>query len=262
LIKVNCAALPAQLIESELFGHEKGSFTGATDKRTGKFELANGSTIFLDEIGELPLELQAKLLRVLQEKEIERIGGEKSIKVDVRIIAATNRNLENEVAAGKFRSDLYYRLNIYPVELPPLRERKEDIPLLASFFLQKLSNKLGKKITSISPGAMEELVANDWPGNIRELEHTIERSMLLTSGKTITNLHLSKPVIIEAPPSKTTFSPKTLANNEKELIVRTLKHTRGKIRGAGGAAELLDILPTTLEARMKKLGIKKEFIAD
>jgi formate hydrogenlyase transcriptional activator len=261
LIKVNCAALPAQLIESELFGHEKGSFTGATDKRTGKFELANGSTIFLDEIGELPLELQAKLLRVLQEKEIERIGGEKSIKVDVRIIAATNRNLEKEVADGKFRSDLYYRLNIYPIELPALRDRKDDIPLLAAFFLRKLSNKLGKKISGISPAVMEELVSNDWPGNVRELEHTIERSMLLTEGKIITALHLSKPVLIESVAGKKIFEPKKLTENEKELILQTLQHTRGKIRGTGGAAELLDILPTTLEARMKKLGIRKEFKA-
>jgi transcriptional regulator with GAF, ATPase, and Fis domain len=260
LIKVNCAALPAQLIESELFGHEKGSFTGATDKRTGKFELAHGSTIFLDEIGELPLELQAKLLRVLQEKEIERIGGEKSIKVDVRIIAATNRNLAKEVSEGKFRSDLYYRLNIYPIELPALRDRKEDIPLLAAFFLRKLSNKLGKKISGISPTAMDELVSNDWPGNVRELEHTIERSMLLTTGKTITALNLSKPVITESVRVKKGFEPKKLADNEKELILQTLKHTKGKIRGTGGAAELLDILPTTLEARMKKLGIRKEFI--
>jgi transcriptional regulator with GAF, ATPase, and Fis domain len=261
LIKVNCAALPAQLIESELFGHEKGSFTGATDKRTGKFELANGSTIFLDEIGELPLELQAKLLRVLQEKEIERIGGEKSIRVDVRIIAATNRNLEKEVAEGKFRSDLYYRLNIYPIELPALRDRKDDIPLLAAFFLRKLSNKLGKKISGISPDVMEELISNDWPGNVRELEHTIERSMLLTNGKTITALHLSKPVMIESVMGKGIFQPKKLTDNERELILQTLQHTRGKIRGTGGAAELLDILPTTLEARMKKLGIRKEFKA-
>ena len=280
LIKVNCAALPAQLIESELFGHEKGSFTGATDKRIGKFELAHGSSIFLDEIGELPLELQAKLLRVLQEKEIERVGGEKSIKVDVRIIAATNRNLGAEVAAGKFRSDLYYRLNIYPIELPALRDRRDDIPLLAGFFLRKLSNKLGKKISSISPAVMEELVANDWPGNVRELEHTIERSMLLTTGKTIVELNLLRPVGgagagvaglaggagglggssgASGSPSGV-FEPRKLSDNERELILETLKYTKGRIRGAGGAAELLDILPTTLEARIRKLGIKKEFM--
>lgn len=263
LIKVNCAALPATLIESELFGHEKGSFTGATDKRLGKFELASGSTIFLDEVGELPLELQAKLLRAIQEKEIERLGGDRIINVDVRIITATNRNLEKEVNAGKFRQDLFYRLNVYPIELPALRERKEDIPLLAAHFIQKFSKKLGKKITGIAPSAMEELIGNNWPGNIRELEHTMERSMLLTTGKTITNLNISKTDLPQSTSAVNIgFAPKTLAENEKELIIQTLKFTRGRIRGKGCAAELLQILPTTLEARMRKLGIKKEFMKE
>lgn len=263
LIKVNCAALPATLIESELFGHEKGSFTGATDKRIGKFELANGSTIFLDEVGELPLELQAKLLRAIQEKEIERLGGDKVINVDVRIITATNRNLEKEVSAGKFRQDLFYRLNVYPIELPALRDRKEDIPLLAAHFIQKFSKKLGKKISGMTPPVLEELVTNNWPGNIRELEHTIERSMLLTSGKIIDSLNLQKNNLLDIPiTAKAGFEPKTLADTEKELIVQTLKHTNGRIRGKGCAAELLHILPTTLEARMKKLGIKKEFVKE
>jgi len=261
MIKINCAALPAQLIESELFGHEKGSFTGATEKRLGKIELANGSTIFLDEIGELPLELQAKLLRALQEKEIERIGSDKTIKVDVRIIAATNRNLQKEVANGRFRSDLYYRLNIYPIELPALRERREDIPLLASHFIQKHSKKLGKKITGLSTEVLDELVSADWPGNIRELEHTIERSMLLTNGTVITSLNLPNSIIASVNEAGLleAFHPVSLADHERELILKTLKYTKGKIRGKLCAAELLDIQPTTLEARMKKLGIKKEF---
>ena len=183
--------------------------------------------------------------------------------MDVRIIAATNRNLEKEVAAGKFRQDLYYRLNIYPVELPPLRERKEDIPLLAMHFIAKFSKKLGKKITGMSPEALEELKTNTWPGNVRELEHTIERSMLLSSGKTITGFNISKPVIL-APnnPVINIFQPQSLADNERDLILRTLKYTSGRVRGKDGAAELLNILPTTLEARMKKLGIKKEFVRE
>lgn len=260
LIKINCAALPAQLIESELFGHEKGAFTGAIERRIGKFELAHESTIFLDEIGELPLELQAKLLRAIQEKEIERLGSNKVIQTDVRVLAATNRNLEKEVAEGRFRSDLYFRLNVYPIKLPPLRERKEDIPLLAIHFSQKLSKKLGKTISGLSNGAIKEMQAYHWPGNIRELEHVIERAAIETQGGTIKNLGLLKrpegelTVIINP-----AFQLKSYADAERELIMNTLRYCSGRIRGTGGAAQILKVKATTLEARMKKLGIKREF---
>jgi transcriptional regulator with GAF, ATPase, and Fis domain len=180
LIRVNCAALPPQLVESELFGHEKGAFTGATERRIGKFELAHGSTIFLDEIGELPPELQPKLLRVLQEKEIERVGGKGPIPCDTRIIAATNRNLRQEVAAGRFRADLYYRLNVFPITLPPLRERKEDILPLATHFLEKIAKHLGRPLRGIAQASVEQMLAYPWPGNIRELEHTLERAAILS----------------------------------------------------------------------------------
>ena len=190
MVKVNCATLPANLIESELFGHERGSFTGAMDRRIGRFELADKSTLFLDEIGEMPLELQVKLLRALQEKEIERIGGEGTIHVDVRIIAATNSDLEKKVDEGKFRADLYYRLNIFPVSLPPLRDRREDIPLLAVHFIQKLSKKLGAKITTVSKHVLEQIMDYDWPGNIRELEHVIERSILMSDDNILEQIYL------------------------------------------------------------------------
>jgi len=190
MVKVNCAALATNLIESELFGHEKGSFTGAVERRIGKFELANKGTLFLDEIGEMPLETQVKLLRVIQERELERVGGSTTIKVDVRIIAATNRNLEEEVKAGRFRSDLYYRLNVFPITLPPLRERIVDIEPLAEFFLGRYSLQSGKAVTGIAPKAMAKLKAYHWPGNIRELEHLIERSVLLAEGRVLQDIHL------------------------------------------------------------------------
>lgn len=260
-IKINCAALPASLIESELFGHEKGAFTGAYDKRIGKFEQANGGSIFLDEIGEMPLEMQAKLLRVLQEKEIERIGGRAPIKVDVRIIAATNRNLEKEIGEGRFRLDLYYRLNVFPIILPPLRERKEDIPMLADYFVNRYARKIGKKITDISPKVMQELLNYDFPGNVRELEHLLERSILLTKGTVIKEIYL--PSVIQKAANITTEASyiKTIEENERDHILAVLKKCNGKVWGAGGAAELLGVPPTTLNSKMKKLGIKKEFIA-
>jgi transcriptional regulator with GAF, ATPase, and Fis domain len=260
LIKVNCAALPPQLIESDLFGHERGAFTGAHERRIGKFELANGGTLFLDEIGELPLELQAKLLRVLQEGEFERLGGKGTLKTDVRIIAATNRELENESEAGKFRPDLYYRLNVFPITLPPLRERKEDIPLLAMHFTQKFAQKMGKKIRSISNEALQEMLSYRWPGNIRELEHIVERSVILSGTST---LELSNPLKRTKLPAMGEAGPppvKTLKEAEKELIIAVLQLTGGRIRGKGAAAEVLDIEPTTLEARMKKLGIVKKLV--
>jgi transcriptional regulator with GAF, ATPase, and Fis domain len=258
MVKVNCAALPAQLIESELFGHEKGSYTGATDQRIGKFELAHKSTIFLDEIGELPLELQAKLLRVLQEGEIERLGGKGIINVDVRVIAATNRNLLQEVAAGRFRSDLYYRLNVFPVIVPPLRERQDDILSLAMHFLQKISKKMGKPLTGISQSTLQQLRQYPWPGNIREMEHVLERAAILSRTATV---ELAEPLQMPAAPpllaskeSAARFA-QPLDEAMRETILAALAQTHYRIRGAGGAAELLDIKPTTLEARMKKLKI-------
>jgi transcriptional regulator with GAF, ATPase, and Fis domain len=257
MVKINCATLPAQLIESELFGHEKGSFTGAFDKRVGKFELAHKSTIFLDEIGELPLELQPKLLRVLQEKEFERLGGNKTIKTDIRVIAATNRDLEAEVQAGKFRSDLYYRLSVFPIELPPLRERKDDIPVLATHFLEKYSLKFNKPVEGFSTNVLNELLQSFWAGNVRELEHVLERAVLLAQGKVINNLYLSKKQLIKLEHEPNAFIPKALAETEREYIINVLKSTNGRIRGAGGAAEVLDLKPTTLESKMKKLGVGK-----
>lgn len=257
LVKLNCAALPAQLIESELFGHEKGAYTGATDKRIGKFEIANGGTLFLDEIGELPLESQVKLLRVLQEREVERLGSNKVIKIDVRIIAATNRDLEQEVAAGRFRSDLYFRLNVFPIDVPPLRERKEDIPLLAYHFLQKMEKKLGKEIRGISNKVLQQLTAYDWPGNIRELEHVIERNAILCKGDTLKELYLSRSQQVK-PTAATTFTLQTWEEHEKEYILFVLAKCNGRVSGAKGAARILNIPPTTLESRMKKLGIKKQ----
>jgi transcriptional regulator with GAF, ATPase, and Fis domain len=259
MIKVNCAALPVNLIESELFGHERGSFTGAIERRIGKFELANNGTLFLDEIGELPLELQVKLLRVLQEKEVERIGGKTTIKVNVRIIAATNRDLEKETAKGRFRPDLYYRLNIFPIKLPPLRLRVEDIPLLTSYFIQRFSKKLGKQINKISNRGLLELQHYNWPGNIRELKHLIERSILLTTDDTITDISLpshEKQEVRES--SQEYFSLKTIEENERDHILRMLKYCNGKIAGEGGAAQRLGVPASTLGSKIKRLGIKKE----
>ena len=256
LVKVNCAALPANLVESELFGHEKGSFTGAFERKIGKFELANNGTLFLDEIGEMPLELQVKLLRAIQEKEIERIGGKGPIKLNVRIIAATNRNLEKEVEAGKFRQDLFYRLNVFPVLLPPLRERKEDIPLLVPGFLEKYSRNAGKTIRQVSAGVMNQLIRYNWPGNVRELEHLVERSVLLTTGPVIRELQLPAGAV------KTTTEPedlrlKTLEENERDHIMAVLQKCKGKVYGEGGAAAILNLPVSTLNARIKKLGIRK-----
>jgi formate hydrogenlyase transcriptional activator len=259
MVKVNCAALPVNLIESELFGHERGSFTGATERRIGKFELANNGTLFLDEIGELPLELQVKLLRVLQEKEIERIGGKTTIKVNVRIIVATNRNLDKETEKGRFRRDLYYRLNIFPINLPPLRLRVEDIPLLTSYFIQRFSKKLGRQINKISHNQLLELQHYSWPGNIRELEHFIERSILLTTGDTITDISLpshKKQEVSQS--SQEYFSLKTIDENERDHILKMLKYCNGKIAGEGGAAQRLGVPASTLGSKIKRLGIRKE----
>ncbi|GGB02537.1 hypothetical protein GCM10011511_27270 [Puia dinghuensis] len=257
MIKVNCAAIPANLIESELFGHEKGSFTGATERRIGKFELAHKSTLFLDEIGELPLQLQSRLLRVLQEREIERIGGRTVIKTDVRIIAATNRDLQKEVIAGNFRSDLFYRLHVFPIQIPPLRDRKEDIPGLAAHFLVKHARKGSQSPTSISPRVMRQLMAYDWPGNVRELEHLIERSVLLTFGAVVDKLYLQLPKPVASDISVAGRRIKTIEEVEREHILAVLKLCDGKISGEGGAAEKLRIAPTTLSSKIKRLGIKR-----
>lgn len=259
-VKVNCAALPATLIESELFGHEKGAFTGAHEKRIGKFEKADKGTIFLDEIGEMPIELQVKLLRVLQEKEIERIGGVETIKTDVRVIAATNKNLEKEVAEGRFRLDLYYRLNVFPILLPSLRDRTEDIPALAYHFMDHYNLKSAKKISGFSDDALKKMMAYDWPGNIREMENLIERSVLLAKGNIIEHLPLTIPQKARDESTTDAFRIKTIQENERDYIMSVLKISNGRIWGAGGAAEILNIPPSTLKSKMKKLGIKKGYI--
>jgi len=252
LVKVNCAALPASLIESELFGYEKGAFTGALYKKIGRFELADKGTIFLDEIGELPIELQPKLLRVLQNGEFERLGNPKTFKVDVRVIAATNRNLSEEVKKGNFRPDLFYRLNVFPISLPPLRQRKEDIPLLVNYFINKFSHKTGRKFSSVSHKTMAACQLYDWPGNIRELENVIERAMITSMGTELVineNLFHSNSI--------RDIENMTIENIEKEHILKVLQSTAYRIRGEKGAAKILGLKPTTLEARMKKLGISK-----
>ncbi len=260
LVKINCATLPPTLIESELFGHEKGSFTGALEKRIGKFEQAANGTIFLDEIGEMPLDLQVKLLRVLQEKEIERVGGRAPLKIDVRIIAATNRNLEREVAEGRFRLDLYYRLNVFPIALPALRDRKDDISILTAHFINQYSRKAGKRILGVSEKVAKSLASYSWPGNIRELEHLIERHVLLAKGNIIEDITLPAFHRTDVTASAEENHTKSIHENEREYILSILKKSGGKIYGSGGAAELLNIPPTTLSSKMKKLGIKRKFI--
>ncbi|TDE10783.1 sigma 54-interacting transcriptional regulator [Dyadobacter psychrotolerans] len=259
LVKVNCAALPASLIESELFGHEKGSFTGATERRIGKFELANHGTLFLDEIGEMPLDLQVKLLRAIQEKEIERVGGKSTIKIDVRIIAATNRNLQREVDEGRFRRDLFYRINVFPIILPPLRERRNDIPALVSHFIEKYARNTGKKISNISAKAMKELMDYDWPGNVRELEHLIERNILVTKNNTLNDMNLPVKRMVETEMFVEPAQPvKTFEENERDYIIEVINSCDGKLSGPGGAAEILDLNISTLNHKIKKLGINKE----
>jgi transcriptional regulator with GAF, ATPase, and Fis domain len=256
IVKVNCAAMPTSLIESELFGHEKGSFTGAIERRIGKFELANNSTLFLDEIGEMSLETQVKLLHALQDREITRVGGKAPIKVNVRIIAATNRNLEKEVKAGRFRSDLYYRLHVFPIYLPPLRERREDIASLATFFLSRYNNYTGRKVMAISQRVMSELENYSWPGNVRELEHLIERSVLLSSENELIEIQLPTNTNDDNNDHPDLFS-RTLQQIERTHIIMTLRKCNGKISGKGGAADVLKIPSTTLHSKMKKLDISK-----
>ena len=258
IVVVNCAALPQSLIESELFGHEKGAFTGANMLRIGKFEQANNGTIFLDEIGELPLDSQVKLLRVLQEKEIQRLGGNKTIKINVRIVAATNRSLEKEVAEGRFRLDLYYRLNVFPIQLPTLKERKEDIEILSHYFLKKYAASSKKNVNSISAKALEQLKKYNWPGNVRELEHLMERNVLLTKTNEIEKFDLPSSVAILSLETGTD-KIKSMEEMEKEHIMNALQICNGKVSGNGGAAELLKMQPQTLYSKMKKLGIKQGY---
>jgi PAS domain S-box-containing protein len=264
LIKVNCAALPTGLIESELFGHERGAFTGAVEQRLGRFELANGGTIFLDEIGDMPLEVQAKLLRVLQEGELERVGGTRTVRVDVRIIAATNRDLAAAVAEGKFRQDLYYRLNVFPIAVPPLRERKEDIVLLVHYFAARYSQKSGRRITHVPERSMRCLLDYEWPGNVRELENVIERAVILSKGGELGVAPDLLPggaragshgaaTAASAPPAAAT----SMEDIERQHIASVLRRTRWRIDGPQGAARSLGINPSTLRSRIKKLGIRR-----
>ncbi|HEY6368767.1 MAG TPA: sigma 54-interacting transcriptional regulator [Candidatus Binatia bacterium] len=253
LVKVNCGSIPSGLVESELFGHEKGAFTGATQRRIGRFELANGGTIFLDEVTELPLDTQVKLLRVLQEGEFERVGSSQTIKVDVRVIAATTRDLKEIVKNGTFRSDLFYRLNVFPLEVPSLRDRKDDIPLLVNFFLSKFGKKLGKEVRGVSQRTMEGLINYSWPGNVRELQNVIERSMVLAGGPII---QIDEPMMRSGEAVQESTLD-TLENAERNHILRALKETHWVIHGKKGAAEILGINPSTLRSRMEKLGIKR-----
>ncbi len=266
LIKVNCAALPTGLVESELFGHEKGAFTGATEKRLGRFELADGGTLFLDEIGEMPPEVQVKLLRVLQEREFERVGGTKTLSVDVRVIAATNRDLPASITEGKFRQDLYYRLNVFPISLPPLRARPEDIPLLVHYFVTRYAAKIGRQITRVPKDVMQRLVTYAWPGNVRELENVIERAVILSLGPELGLGPEALPVLPAGPPGNgaalldtdgTPLDALTLEEAERQHIVAILKHTQWRIDGPQGAARILNVHPSTLRSRIKKLGIQR-----
>jgi formate hydrogenlyase transcriptional activator len=254
MVKLNCAAIPAGLLESELFGHEKGAYTGAIDRKIGRLELAHEGTLFLDEIGDLPLELQPKILRALQEKEFERLGSNKPIPVDVRLVAATNRDLAKMVAAGQFRSDLYYRLRVFPILLPPLRERREDIALLVRYFVDRHSRKLYKKIETIPEDTMRALTRWDWPGNIRELENFIERAVILSKGPVL------RPPLgeLEMPDVISSIEDSSLEATEREHILRILRESKGKIGGADGAAARLGVIRTTLNSKMKKLGIERK----
>jgi PAS domain S-box-containing protein len=252
LIKMNCAALPSNLIESELFGHEKGAFTGAQSRRLGRFEVADNATLVLDEIGELPLELQPKLLRLIDDGEIERLGSSETRKVDVRIITATNRNLEEEVNKGEFREDLWYRLNVFPITMPPLRDRFDDIPLLVNFYVERISKILGKLIEKIPSNIMDALRQYHWPGNVRELENVLERAVINSSGP---KLRLADE--LKKPHKDTTRADKTLENVEREYIIRVLEQVHWKVSGKNSAAEILGLDRSTLRARMRKLNIRK-----
>jgi DNA-binding NtrC family response regulator len=265
LVKLNCSAISAGLVESELFGHVRGAFTGASDRRIGRFELADGGTLFLDEVSELPLETQTKLLRVLQEREFEPVGSSKTQRVDVRVVAATNRDLRIDVASGRFRADLYYRLNVFPLEVPPLRERRDDIALLAEFFLQRFARRLGKHFARIAPATLARLTAHDWPGNIRDLQNTIERAAVLSRGdELVVDWDLGPamtmtPIAPAAAASPLAPEPaaQTLEQVERQHIIAVLREARGVIEGPHGAARRLNLKPSTARFRIRKLGIRR-----
>ena len=253
--RMNCAAIPSGLLESELFGHEKGAFTGALMQRKGRFEIADGSSLFLDEIGDISLELQPKLLRAVQEQEFERLGSARTIQVSVRMIAATHRNLEDMVKDGRFREDLFYRLNVFPIEIPPLRERREDIPLLVNYFVSKLARRMGKKINSVPSQVMNVLMDNDWKGNIRELANFVERAVILTRGEELV-LPITAPRTCRSAPVSVASSS-TLRDVERGVIGEALNATAGRIAGKGGAAERLGLKRTTLQNKMRRLNIAR-----
>jgi transcriptional regulator with GAF, ATPase, and Fis domain len=264
MVRVNCASVPRELYESEFFGHAKGAFTGAVRDRAGRFELANGGTLLLDEVGEIPLELQSKLLRVLQEGTYERIGEEKTRQADVRLIAATNRDLKAEVEAGRFRQDLFYRLNVFPIEVPPLRKRKEDIPLLAELFLQQSSRRFNRASKGLSQGNILALQAYDWPGNVRELLNVIERAVITSRTGTVLfdlphaqSSKSRKPDPTPTSPSATVVPDVEMKRRERENILAALDQTNWRVHGPGGAAELLGVRPTTLTSRIKRMGFTK-----
>jgi len=256
MITVNCNALPANLIESEFFGREKGAFTGSNARQIGRFELADGGTIFLDEIGEMPLELQSKLLRVIQDGEFERLGSPRTIKADVRIIAASNRNLEEEIRAGRFREDLFYRLNVFPITIPPLRKRMEDIPLLVNHFVAKFNKKIGKRIETVSKETLNALQEYHWPGNVRELESVIERAVITSQGSALQVLDRFDTFGKRGEPAGEDV--KALAEMEQDHILQVLRKTGWRIEGKNGAAVLLGLNPSTLRFRMRKYGIVRE----
>jgi formate hydrogenlyase transcriptional activator len=256
-ISVNCAAIPQALVASELFGHEKGAFTGALHRRIGRFEMADGGTLFLDEVGELPMETQITLLRVLQEREFERIGGDRSIRANVRIIAATNRDLKAAIASGGFRSDLFYRLSVFPIEIPRLRDRREDIPMLVKYFLARHANAAGKRITNIGRKSMELLCAYPWPGNVRELQNIVERSVILCEGDTFTVEERWLACEAESKGSPCQSLVDAVANHERRLIEDALLDSRGQVSGVSGAAARLGMRPSTLESRIRTLQIDK-----
>ena len=255
-VKLNCAAIPTGLLESELFGHEKGAFTGAVGQKIGRFEVAHQGTLFLDEVGDIPLELQPKLLRVLQEQEFERLGGTKTIKVDVRLVAATHRDLAKMVAEGRFREDLYYRLNVFPVTMPPLRERADDIPRLVAHFTQRFARRMGRQIESIPTEVMDALVRYPWPGNVRELQNIIERAVILSSGPSL-QVPLGDLQPADTQASVPTAAAVTLADAEREHILSVLDETDWVLGGPNGAAARLGMKRSTLQWKMKKLGISR-----
>lgn len=259
-IRVNCAAIPTGLLESELFGHEKGAFTGAISQKIGRMELAHGGTLFLDEVGEIPLELQPKLLRVLQDHEFERLGSNRTLKVDMRLVAATNRNLTDRVAENQFRSDLYYRLSVFPIVLPPLRERKEDIPLLVRYFVRQFSLRMERHIESIPKGTMEALLQWHWPGNVRELENLMERSVILSEGGVLrvplSELRAPAGAVVSDGPNQ------SLDSAERQHILRVLRETHGQISGPNGAAKRLGLKRTTLQSKMQRLAITRRDYSD